>query len=51
MNKNELKLKEITVSLGVLNRKEKLSEDEEELVTHLKKERELLLKYTDSTWM
>lgn len=48
MNNNEFKLREITLSLAVLNQKEKLNAAEQELYNTLTKRREKLLKETDS---
>ena len=48
MNNNEFKLREITVTLAVLNQKDSLNKAEKELFKHLEKERELLLNQTDA---
>ena len=44
MNMNEEKLRQISITITVLNRKEKLSKSEKELKTHLENEREQILK-------
>lgn len=47
MNLNEEKLKQISITISTLNRKEKLNDSEKELKTHLENEREQLLKLID----
>lgn len=48
MNNNEFKLREITLTLAVLNQKDSLNKEEKELFKHLENERELLLNQTDA---